>query len=120
MFKIKICGITTPEDALLAADAGADAIGLNFYEKSPRCVWPEQSRRIVEALVLKDPYWASRIIGVWVNQGFIELVQIGRTSCVMSRQLHGDESPDLVVQICKLNDSLLQLASKTAGATSFK
>jgi len=38
MFQIKICGITTPEDVLLAADASADAIGLNFYEKSPRYV----------------------------------------------------------------------------------
>jgi phosphoribosylanthranilate isomerase len=116
MFKIKICGITTPDDALLAAAAGADAIGLNFYEKSPRCVWPEQSREIVGALLSKDPDWATRIVGVTVNQGFVELLQIGQSSRVMSHQLHGDEPSDLVVQICKLNDSVTQLTSVPAGA----
>jgi len=49
MFRIKICGITNVEDAVAAVDAGADAIGLNFYEKSPRCVSPSTAKRIVEA-----------------------------------------------------------------------
>ena len=47
---IKICGITTIDDALVAARAGADAVGLNFYARSPRCVTPEQARAILEAL----------------------------------------------------------------------
>jgi phosphoribosylanthranilate isomerase len=50
MVRIKICGVTTPEDALLAADAGADAVGLNFYPKSPRFVTPSQAAAIVRAL----------------------------------------------------------------------
>ena len=48
--RIKICGVTTPEDARFAADAGADAIGLNFYPKSPRFVAPVQAAAIVRAL----------------------------------------------------------------------
>src|ERR1700757_2378611 len=47
---VKICGMTNLEDALLAVDAGADAVGFVFYEKSPRCVTVEKAREIVEKL----------------------------------------------------------------------
>lgn len=47
---IKICGITNLEDALVAVEAGADAVGFVFYEKSPRCVTVERVRKIVEKL----------------------------------------------------------------------
>src|SRR5437773_5338951 len=50
MVRIKICGVTTPDDARRAADAGADAVGLNFYAKSPRYVTPQQAAGIVRAL----------------------------------------------------------------------
>ncbi|MBA4188322.1 MAG: phosphoribosylanthranilate isomerase [Planctomycetaceae bacterium] len=50
MIRIKICGVTTPEDARFAADAGADAVGLNFYPKSPRFVTPAQAVSLVRAL----------------------------------------------------------------------
>jgi phosphoribosylanthranilate isomerase len=50
MVRIKVCGVTTSEDARLAAGAGADAIGLNFYPKSPRFVTPTQAAAIVRAL----------------------------------------------------------------------
>lgn len=50
MVRIKICGVTTPEDARLAADAGADAVGLNFYPQSPRYVTPQQAATLVRAL----------------------------------------------------------------------
>lgn len=50
MVRIKICGVTTAEDARLAADAGADAVGLNFYPKSPRFVTPTQASSIVRSL----------------------------------------------------------------------
>jgi phosphoribosylanthranilate isomerase len=48
--RVKICGITRPEDALCAADEGVDAIGLVFYEKSPRCVTPEQAIEVCKIL----------------------------------------------------------------------
>jgi len=50
MVRIKICGLTTPEDARLAAEAGADAVGVNFYPKSPRFVTPTQAAAIVRSL----------------------------------------------------------------------
>src|SRR3954454_2881323 len=47
---VKVCGMTNLEDALLAVDAGADAVGFVFYEKSPRCVTLETAREIVKKL----------------------------------------------------------------------
>lgn len=60
--RIKICGVTTPEDARHAAEAGADALGLNFYPKSPRFVTPVQAAAIVRAL---PPFTAP--VGVFVQ-----------------------------------------------------
>jgi phosphoribosylanthranilate isomerase len=62
LFRVKICGLTDVAAARQAAAAGADAIGLNFYERSPRCVTLDVARRIADALppgVLK--------IGLFVN-----------------------------------------------------
>jgi phosphoribosylanthranilate isomerase len=109
MFKIKICGITTPEDALLAADAGADAIGLNFYEKSPRCVWPNRAQEIVLALIANERDWIPRIIGVFVNQGLMELLHVSAASHVVSLQLHGDEPPELIAQLREIHNSASNL-----------
>jgi phosphoribosylanthranilate isomerase len=50
MIRIKICGVTTPDDARFAAEAGADAVGLNFYPKSPRFVTPSHAASLVRAL----------------------------------------------------------------------
>lgn len=60
--RIKICGVTTPEDARRAAEAGTDALGLNFYPKSPRFVTPSQAAAIVRAL---PPFTAP--VGVFVQ-----------------------------------------------------
>jgi phosphoribosylanthranilate isomerase len=64
MFRVKICGITCLEDALVAAQAGADAVGLNFYSGSKRCVSLEEAAAIAAGLpksMLK--------VGVFVNAG---------------------------------------------------
>lgn len=62
MTRIKICGVTTPDDAGYAADCGADAIGLNFYSKSPRFLSDDQAAEIVRNL---PPYTAA--VGVFVG-----------------------------------------------------
>ena len=63
--RVKICGVTTPADARHAADAGADAVGLNFYPKSPRYVTPIQARELVRLL---GPFVAP--VGVFVSDGW--------------------------------------------------
>lgn len=60
---VKICGTTNLEDALTAVDAGADAVGFVFYEKSPRCVTVKTAREIVEKLPSKVEK-----VGVFVNE----------------------------------------------------
>ncbi len=90
MVKVKVCGITNPEDACVAAEAGAEAIGLLFAE-SPRKVSVEEAREIVAALpdgVLK--------VGVFVNEKPEEVLRIAREVGLDYAQLHGDEEPEIV------------------------
>lgn len=84
----KICGITRIEDALAAAEAGADAIGLVFYAKSPRAVTAEQARAIVCAL---PPFVTT--VGLFVNASRCELNEILEVVPLDLLQFHGDETP---------------------------
>lgn len=84
----KICGITRIEDALLAAAAGADAIGLVFYAKSPRAVTVQQARAIVAAL---PPFVTS--VGLFVDASPCELGEILDAVPLDLLQFHGDETP---------------------------
>jgi phosphoribosylanthranilate isomerase len=93
MVKVKVCGITNPEDARVAADAGADAIGLVFAE-SPRRVSVERAREIAAALpegVLK--------VGVFVDADPGEVLRIAREVGLDYAQLHGDEPPEALAEI---------------------
>lgn len=92
MFRIKICGVTRTEDALAVADAGADAIGLNFYEKSPRYAAPELAKEIVAAL---DGRLLT--VGVFVNRAAEEITAIAEQVGLDAIQLHGDEPDDFAL-----------------------
>tara|TARA_B100000676_G_scaffold194080_1_gene190761 strand:- start:221 stop:844 length:624 start_codon:yes stop_codon:yes gene_type:complete len=86
---VKICGITSEADALAAVEAGADAIGLMFYEGSPRHVTLEQAKAISAAL----PQHVMRV-GVFVNaeEAFVHQAL---TECMLNiLQFHGDETPE--------------------------
>ena len=83
----KICGITRIEDALAAVAAGADAIGLVFYAKSPRAVNVQQARAIIAAL---PPFVTT--VGLFVNAGRCELGEILDAVPLDLLQFHGDES----------------------------
>ncbi|WPO98722.1 phosphoribosylanthranilate isomerase [Pseudomonas sp. HR96] len=85
----KICGITRIEDALAAAEAGADAIGLVFYGKSPRAVDVQQARAICAAL---PPFVTS--VGLFVDASACELEEILQAVPLDLLQFHGDESPE--------------------------
>jgi phosphoribosylanthranilate isomerase len=84
MFRIKICGVTSVEDARLVADCGADAIGLNFIAGSSRCLAIEQAAAITAEL-------PARIIkvGVFVGRSAEEMLAIARLAGLDAIQLHG-------------------------------
>jgi phosphoribosylanthranilate isomerase len=88
MIQVKICGITRPEDAALAVELGARAIGLVFWPESPRVVDLARARKIVSALPSDVD-----AIGVFVNQTD-EAVEIAHEVGLRAIQLHGDEAPD--------------------------
>ena len=89
MVRVKICGITSVEDALQAVEAGADALGFVFHDKSPRSVFPEQAAMIVRAL---PPF--VQAVGLFVNAE-IDFVNATAELCRLDLvQLHGEESPE--------------------------
>jgi phosphoribosylanthranilate isomerase len=94
MFRIKICGITTPDDAVVAARAGADAIGVNFYRPSPRFV--ARPREIVDAL--PAGVWK---VGVFVNSPPEAACELFDSLGLDLVQLHGDEPPEHLLQLGK-------------------
>jgi phosphoribosylanthranilate isomerase len=86
--RIKVCGLTRMEDALLACELGADALGFVFWPGSPRFVDAEQVRAIVTAL---PPFIAT--VGVFVNQTPDYVASVASTAMLSAIQLHGDEDP---------------------------
>jgi phosphoribosylanthranilate isomerase len=94
MFQTKICGITTVEDALIVARAGADAIGLNFYARSPRCVAAETAENIVRIL----PGGISKV-GLFVDTPADEICRLFDRLRLDLIQLHGNQPPEFVAQL---------------------
>jgi phosphoribosylanthranilate isomerase len=91
---IKICGITTVEDAVMVANAGADWVGLNFWPDSPRFVSEERARAITAALPS-----AIRAVGVFVDADQQEMDRIARDCGLHMLQLHGNERPETVTAL---------------------
>lgn len=89
MVQIKICGITTIEDALAAAGAGADALGFVFHPASPRCVTPAQVKAIVGSLPA-----TVCTVGVFVNLPPDAVLQVADLCGLDFIQLHGSETPE--------------------------
>ncbi len=91
--RIKICGITRPGDAVAAAQAGADAIGLVFYPPSPRFLNVERAREIRDAL---PPF--VQAVALFVNPDAAQVAQvIGRVHPALL-QFHGEETPEFCAQ----------------------
>jgi phosphoribosylanthranilate isomerase len=87
--RVKTCGITNREDALAAIEAGADALGFNFYGRSPRYVAPELAREICSHV----PEAVCRV-GIFVNAGREDVASVVRRVGLTAVQFHGDETPD--------------------------
>jgi phosphoribosylanthranilate isomerase len=91
--RVKICGITRPGDGVAAASAGADAIGLVFYPKSPRYLSAERAVEIRDAL---PPF--VQTVALFVNPDAAQVAQVlGRVKPAML-QFHGDETPEFCGQ----------------------
>ena len=93
MVKVKVCGITSPEDARVAAGSGADAIGLVFAE-SPRRVSAGEAHEISAAL----PQGVAKV-GVFVDEKPEEVLRIAREVGLDYAQLHGDETAEEVAAV---------------------
>jgi phosphoribosylanthranilate isomerase len=86
---VKVCGITTAEDAVLAAEAGADAVGFVFYPMSPRRVDPARAAEVAREL----PPFVARV-GVFVDAPRDEMARTADAVGLDLLQLHGDEPPE--------------------------
>ena len=95
---IKICGLTQPNNALACAQAGADAIGLVFFKKSPRNVSLDQAIAITKILPN-----SVLTCGVFVNESFDFIMEKVERCHLTAVQLHGQESPKLGEQLAKKN-----------------
>lgn len=113
--KVKICGVTRLEDALAAVRLGADAIGFNFWPRSKRYLPPADARAIIRRL----PTFVSAV-GVFVDPTCDEVRRAAEASGIVLAQLHGDETPELclemplpVLKAIRVADarSLVQIAS---------
>lgn len=99
MVRVKICGITTLEDGVMAARAGADLLGVNFFPKSPRYVEPDAARVMCDALRAELGAACPPLVGVFVNE------VVGRISITMEKvglnfaQLSGDESVEMLREL---------------------
>ena len=103
--RIKICGLTNIDDALAAAQAGADLLGFIFYEESPRYITPTQVRDIVAQLRSADhrspltAHRSPRLVGVFVNPSLEQVVRTLDYCGLDLAQLHGEEAPELLAAL---------------------
>jgi phosphoribosylanthranilate isomerase len=94
--RIKICGITRREEAMTAADAGADAIGFVFHRPSPRYVDPDVAASIAREM---PPFVA--IVGVFVDLEAALISDVSARAQLSALQFHGDETPEFCAQFSK-------------------
>ncbi len=111
MVRVKICGIRRLEHALVAVEAGADAIGLNFWRPGRRYIAPETARVIARAL----PPFVSRV-GVFVDEDPATIRQIADLCSLDALQLHGSESPEF----CREFDRPVIKGIKVQGPESLR
>ncbi|WP_224982466.1 phosphoribosylanthranilate isomerase [Geomonas agri] len=109
MTKVKICGITSVDDALMAVDAGADALGFVFFDKSPRFIGADAAQKIIAKL---PPF--IQVVGLFVNAD-IDVVNSTADCCGLDIvQLHGEESPEY----CRLVNRRVMKAFRVRGPES--
>ena len=110
--KVKICGITDYEDASMAVELGAAALGFIFAH-SPRQVTPQKARDIISTI---PPF--VKTVGIFVNQDPIEINKIMRYCGLDLVQLHGDESPDFCDELMPYTIKALRIKDEASPRTA--
>ncbi|MCS6834532.1 MAG: phosphoribosylanthranilate isomerase [Anaerolineae bacterium] len=110
MTVVKVCGVTTYEDAHQAASAGADMLGLNFYPPSPRYLLPEAAQAIVERLRAALGSRCPVLVGVFVNEPSEAVRAVVQRVGLDFAQLSGDESPEALRDLSGLAFKAVQPA----------
>lgn len=109
---VKICGVRTLEDAQLCVEAGADAIGFNFWPRSKRFVTVEAAAEIASAL----PFTLRRF-GVFVDAAAGEIERAFASGAIDTAQLHGDEPPDFCARFAPRYVKALRLRDEASLST---
>ena len=100
LFRVKICGVTSAADAQMSINAGADAIGLNFFSGSPRSVDVEKGKEICG--VIGSTKNSPRRVGVFVNHSINDICEIVDCCSLDLVQLHGDETPQFALELGRI------------------
>jgi phosphoribosylanthranilate isomerase len=108
--KVKVCGITNLDDALLATELGAWALGMIFYEGSPRSCSLIEARRIVSALRRKV-----ELCGVYVNAPLHEVLARSEELGLSMLQLHGEEGPSYCAEVRRRTGAQVIKAAQVSG-----
>jgi phosphoribosylanthranilate isomerase len=113
MTRIKICGVTDYDNALMCAQAGADMLGLNFYRQSPRYIERNQARELCDRL--RDTLGDScpLLVGVFVNATVGDVSVITNHVGLDAAQLSGDESDNMVAELHGMAYKAIRPMNKT-------
>jgi len=95
----KICGITNLDDARAAIEAGADMLGFNFYNRSPRFIEPDVAREIIGKVRTTGGSRSAKIVGVFVNESIKHVVRVATENELDGIQLHGDEAVEFCAEL---------------------
>jgi len=95
----KICGITNLDDARAAIDAGADMLGFNFYDRSPRFIEPDAARDIIDTIRTTGDSQSAKLVGVFVNESIKHVVRVATENELDGIQLHGDEGVEFCAEL---------------------
>jgi len=113
--RVKVCGITRPEDAELAVELGAWALGFILWPHSPRAADPEVAARIAAALRRR-----TELVGVFVNPTLAEVSHAAETLHLSHLQLHGDEGPAFCAEAARRSGAKVIKAARVAGAADLQ
>jgi phosphoribosylanthranilate isomerase len=108
--KVKICGITNLEDAELAVESGAWALGMIFYDGSPRRCSLGEAQRIAARLRRR-----AQLCGVYVNAPLEEVVTTSEVLGLSMLQFHGDEGPSFCAEATRRNGARVIKAAQVSG-----